>query len=89
MLFGGEHSWGPLGYCVIHQSPYPPTDGADLLLNFGSPLVSPEWLKLRLEILHAYRGRWALSKTMQKWVIGGREGSRGSLKFSDHPRISS
>jgi len=45
---GGEYTWGSVKHCVRRGGVLiPHREGSrDLLLNFGSPLISPEWLKL-------------------------------------------
>jgi len=47
MLFGVNTPAGGLWKIVLHEgSDLPQTGEGDILLNFGTPLVSPEWLKL-------------------------------------------
>jgi len=42
----GEHSWGPMEHCVRCGSWSPSRGGGGTLLNFGTLLISPEWLNL-------------------------------------------
>jgi len=42
----------------------------DLHLLFGTPTYLGNGFRSRLEILYAYRWQGALTKTVQKWVIG-------------------
>jgi len=69
MLFGVNTLWahGTLYYTGIL---IPHRQGEGSPFKFWDPLhISGMAEDLRLEILHAYRGQWALTKTMQKYVI--------------------
>jgi len=50
MLFGHEHSWGPMAHGALCytgvQIPPQARGERDLLLNFGTPFISLERLKL-------------------------------------------
>jgi len=47
MLFGVNTLVDPWNI-VLHGGPDLPTGEGDLLLNFGTSLISPEWLKLEI-----------------------------------------